>query len=185
MRWPAWCCAPSPTSTGPLGWSASRRCWWGCSGSGPGTPTRLEATGPLGHALNLAVFLVLYLLEPTSDAALIFYGASLWLAALWGYAGCEVLAASNWLLGRDDQVGCALFCPSTSGNTTEAAGGQPRLPCGRRRLSGARRWRWSSRGAVRSSRSCTSRTAPTTRAPWRWWSGSGPSSASTPSSAPP
>jgi hypothetical protein len=26
--------------------------------------------------------LVLYLLEPTSDAALIFYGASMWLAAL-------------------------------------------------------------------------------------------------------
>ena len=75
------------------------------------TPTRLEATGPVGHALNLAVFLVLYLAEPTSDAALIFYGASMWLAALRGYAGCEVLAVSNWLLDRDDQVGCALFWP--------------------------------------------------------------------------
>jgi hypothetical protein len=75
------------------------------------TPARLEATGPVGHALNLAVFLALYLAEPTSDAALIFYGASMWLAALRGYAGCEVLAASNWLLGRDDQVGCALFWP--------------------------------------------------------------------------
>ena len=32
------------------------------------TPTRLEATGPVGHAINLAVFLVLYLSEPTSDA---------------------------------------------------------------------------------------------------------------------
>jgi hypothetical protein len=58
-----------------------------------------------------AVFLVLYLLEPTSDAALLFYGASMWLASVRGYAGCEVLAASNWLLGRDDQVGCALFWP--------------------------------------------------------------------------
>jgi hypothetical protein len=38
-------------------------------------------------------------------------GASMWLAALRGYAGCEVLAASNWLLGRDDQVGCAVFWP--------------------------------------------------------------------------
>lgn len=75
------------------------------------TSTRLEATGPVGHVLNLAVFLVLYLLEPTSDAALIFYGASMWLAALRGYAGCESLAVSNWLLGRDDQVGCALFWP--------------------------------------------------------------------------
>jgi hypothetical protein len=75
------------------------------------TPTRLEATGPVGHALNLAGFLALYLAEPTSDAALIFYGASMWLAVLRGYAGCEVLAVSNWLLGRDDQVGCALFWP--------------------------------------------------------------------------
>ena len=75
------------------------------------SPTRLEATGPVGHALNLALFLALYLLEPTSDAALLFYGASMWLAALWGYAGCEVLAAPNWLLRRDDQVGCAVFWP--------------------------------------------------------------------------
>jgi hypothetical protein len=69
------------------------------------TPTRLEATGPVGHAVNLAVFLALFLSEPTSDATLLFYGASMWLAALRGYAGCEVLAVSNWLLGRDDQVG--------------------------------------------------------------------------------
>jgi hypothetical protein len=75
------------------------------------TPTPLRATGPVAHALNLAVFLVLYLLEPTSDAALLFYGASMWLAAARGDAGCEVLAVSNWLLGRDDQVGCALFWP--------------------------------------------------------------------------
>jgi hypothetical protein len=75
------------------------------------TPTPLRATGPVAHALNLAVFLVLYLVEPTSDAALLFYGASMLLAAVRGYAGCEVLAVSNWLLGRDDQIGCALFWP--------------------------------------------------------------------------
>ena len=62
-------------------------------------------------ALNVAVFVVLYLLEPTSDAALLFYGASMWLAAARGYAGCEVLAVSNWLLRRDDQIGCAVFWP--------------------------------------------------------------------------
>jgi hypothetical protein len=33
------------------------------------------------------------------------------LAALRGYAGCEVLAVSNWLLRRDDQVGCVVFWP--------------------------------------------------------------------------
>jgi hypothetical protein len=75
------------------------------------TPTPLQATGPAGHALNLAVFLALYLWEVTSDAALLFYGASMLLAALRGYAGCEVLAVSNWLLRRDDQVGCAVFWP--------------------------------------------------------------------------
>jgi hypothetical protein len=31
------------------------------------------------------------------------------LAAARGYAGCEVLAVFNWLLRRDDQVGCVLF----------------------------------------------------------------------------
>lgn len=78
----------------------------------------LRATGPGGHALNCAVFLALYLtpsyapaLSVTSDAALVFYGASMLLAAARGYAGCEVLAVSNWLLRRDDQVGCLLFAP--------------------------------------------------------------------------
>jgi hypothetical protein len=75
------------------------------------TPTQVRATGPIAHLLSLAVFLALYLLELTSDATLIFYGASMLLAALRGYAGCEVLAVSNWLLRRDDQVGCALFWP--------------------------------------------------------------------------
>ncbi len=79
---------------------------------------RLQATGPLGHALNPAVFLALYLapwyapaLWFASDAALVFYGTSMVLAALRGYAGCEVLAVSNWLLGRNDQVGCVVFSP--------------------------------------------------------------------------
>jgi hypothetical protein len=75
------------------------------------TATPLLATGPLAHVLNLLVFLALYLAEATSDAALVFYGASMLLAAVRGYAGCEVLAVPNWLLGRDDQVGCAVFLP--------------------------------------------------------------------------
>jgi hypothetical protein len=59
----------------------------------------------LGFALNAAIFLALYLtpfyapaLAFTSDAALIFYGISMLLAALRGYGGCELLAISNWLL---------------------------------------------------------------------------------------
>ncbi len=68
----------------------------------PTRVTRICATASLLLALALAF---------TSDAALLFYGASMLLAALRGYAGCEVLAVSNWLLGRDDQIGCAVFLP--------------------------------------------------------------------------
>ena len=87
-------------------------------------PGPLRATGPLGHAVNVAVFLALYLtwwyapaVAVLSDAALIFYGASMLLAALRGYAGCEVLAVSNALLRRDDQIGCAPFWPIDAAET--------------------------------------------------------------------
>ena len=82
------------------------------------TSAPLRVTGPIGHLVNAAIFLALYLtpwyfppLTFTSDAALYFYGAAMLLAAVRGYAGCEVLAVSNWLLRRDDQVGCVLFGP--------------------------------------------------------------------------
>jgi hypothetical protein len=82
------------------------------------TPAPLRAIGPVGHAVNLAVFLGLYLtwwyapaVDVLSDAALLFYGGSMLVAAVRGYAGCEVLAVSNWLLHRDDQIGCAPFWP--------------------------------------------------------------------------
>lgn len=78
----------------------------------------LRATGLVGYLVNAAIFLALYLtpwyfqpLAFTSDAVVYFYGASMLLAAVRGYAGCEVLAVSNWLLGRDDQVGCVVFLP--------------------------------------------------------------------------
>ncbi|MPZ61382.1 MAG: hypothetical protein GEU93_08805 [Propionibacteriales bacterium] len=83
------------------------------------SPDRLVAlSGPVGHPFTAAVFLVLYgttwYAPPigfVSDAALLFYGGSMLLSAYRGYAGCEVLAISNWLLRRDDQVGCVLFDP--------------------------------------------------------------------------
>jgi hypothetical protein len=80
--------------------------------------TRIRATGPMAHMVNIAVFFALYFtpdyapaLSVTSDAALLFYGASMLVAAARGYAGCEVLAVSNWVLARDDQVGCLVFAP--------------------------------------------------------------------------
>jgi hypothetical protein len=107
---------PAPWALGLLGFPAVLLGWqWLRTRFAPG---RLHATGPLAHVLNVAIFLALYLtpwyapaLAVTSDAALIFYGTSMLLAALRGYAGCEVLAVPNWLLGRDDQVGCLLFAP--------------------------------------------------------------------------
>jgi len=72
----------------------------------------------LGDLVYIAVFVALYLtpsyapaLSVTSDAALLFYGTSMLVAAVRGYVGCEVLAVSNWVLRRDDQIGCMLFWP--------------------------------------------------------------------------
>jgi hypothetical protein len=74
-------------------------------------PGRLTATGAAGHCTPLVAFLALYAFEPTSDAALLFFGGSMMLAAARGNGGCEVVAFSNWVLGRDDEVGCLVFRP--------------------------------------------------------------------------
>lgn len=80
-------------------------------------PGRLEATGPLPTTINIAVFALLVstasipAISFVGFAAMVFYGASLLLAALRGYAGCEVLATSNWFLRRDDQIGCLVLSP--------------------------------------------------------------------------
>ncbi len=81
-------------------------------------PARFQATGPLATALNMLIFFALVLtpwyaqpLSFTSGAALVFYGASMLIAAVRGYGGCEVLAVSNWVLRRDDQVGCMVLSP--------------------------------------------------------------------------
>jgi hypothetical protein len=80
-------------------------------------PSRFDETGPLATMVNILVFAILVAtarvpaISYIGFAALIFYGASMLLAALRGYAGCEVLAASNWLLRRDDQIGCLVLSP--------------------------------------------------------------------------
>jgi hypothetical protein len=81
-------------------------------------PEPFQYTSPLSFGVNAAIFFVLWLtwwyapaLRITSDAALTFYGMSMLAAALLGYDGCEVLAISNAVLRRNDQIGCALFFP--------------------------------------------------------------------------
>jgi hypothetical protein len=78
---------------------------------------RLEQTGPLPTTLNILVFALLVATASVPAisfigfAAFVFYGASMLLAAARGYGGCEVLAMSNWLLRRDDQIGCLVLSP--------------------------------------------------------------------------
>ena len=74
----------------------------------PGRPT---ATGAAGLCAPPFAFLALYAIEPTSDAAVRLFGASMLLAAARGSAGCEVVAFSNGVLGREDEVGCLVFEP--------------------------------------------------------------------------
>ena len=75
------------------------------------TRAQLRETGSLATWVNCAALAGLLLAWPTRNATLIFLGASMLLAALRGYGGCESLAVSNWLLRRDDQVGCLLLSP--------------------------------------------------------------------------
>ena len=71
----------------------------------------LQATGPVGHLVNCLVLGVLLVVPATRDATVLWLAGSMLLAAWRGYAGCESLAVSNWLLRRDDQVGCVVFAP--------------------------------------------------------------------------
>jgi len=76
-----------------------------------GTSAPIRATGFLGLCSTTGVLGALFAVPFTGDAAALFLGSALLLAAIRGYAGCEVTAISNWLLRRDDQVGCLVFSP--------------------------------------------------------------------------
>ena len=72
-------------------------------------PAPLRLYGNLGHCLNWGVGILAF--SFATQAALLFYGASIMLAFVRGYAGCEIFAISNWLRRRDDQIVCPLFSP--------------------------------------------------------------------------
>ena len=79
-------------------------------------PSKLRSNGPIASTINIIIFFYFLLWTPPSisfmrDAVLLFYGVSMLIAAIRGYAGCESLAISNWLLKRDDQLGCLFFSP--------------------------------------------------------------------------
>ncbi len=69
----------------------------------------LRLFGSLGHCLNWVIGIAAFVLLLVP--ALLFYGASMLLAAVRGYGGCELFAASNRLFKRDDQIACPVFTP--------------------------------------------------------------------------
>ena len=75
------------------------------------TDTDLQVTDPVAHCINIVAFVVLASVDVNRSGLFVFYGLSALVAAARGSAGCEVTAISNWLLGRNDQVGCVLFTP--------------------------------------------------------------------------
>jgi hypothetical protein len=71
----------------------------------------IRFAGPAGVALNCAVIVALLANPYTAAAAELFYGTTLVIAAWRAQPGCEATVISNWLLGRDDQIGCPIFSP--------------------------------------------------------------------------
>ena len=97
--------------------------WFAC------TTRELDASDrPVGHLPELSGRGGVAGAVRTDPAALVWLGVSMLLAAWRGYAGCESLAISNWLLRRDDQVSCVVFWPldevetRMAGNTTARLG---------------------------------------------------------------
>jgi len=75
------------------------------------TRSRLDQTGIVPVLINFLVFVALLIFEPTRGATFVFLGSAPLFAAARGAGGCEIVAVSNWLLRRDDQIGCPLFWP--------------------------------------------------------------------------
>jgi hypothetical protein len=71
----------------------------------------LRWTGQTATALNCVVIIGLVINPYTGRGAELFYGATLLVAAWRGQPGCEATVLSNWILRRDDQVGCPVFTP--------------------------------------------------------------------------
>lgn len=74
-------------------------------------PSPLRLTGPLGTGINCLVIVGLAANNITGPTVELFYGATLLLAAWRALPGCEATVISNWVLHRDDQIGCPLFSP--------------------------------------------------------------------------
>jgi hypothetical protein len=70
---------------------------------GADMPCRARRIGPVGTVVRTLGGLGLIY---TAGGAILFYGASMLVAAWMGQPGCETTVVSNLVLRRDDQVGC-------------------------------------------------------------------------------
>jgi hypothetical protein len=86
--------------------------------AGLAAPLARRTPAPGCVLLCAMVLLNAALVAPTSAngnvTIWVWLGASMLVAAVRGYAGCEVLAIPNLLTGRRSQVGCPLFTPIDS-----------------------------------------------------------------------
>ena len=86
----------------------------------------LRFYGARGHSLNFLIWAVAWSLAPVPTA--LFGGVTQILAGARGYAGCELLAVSNWLRSRDDQIACPVHS-SIDAWEVKAKGRQPQEAC--------------------------------------------------------
>ncbi len=68
-------------------------------------------TGRGGTTANCLLLVALGVNPYTAGGAVLFYGATLLIAAWRGHPGCEATVVSNTIFGRADQLGCPLFSP--------------------------------------------------------------------------
>lgn len=68
-------------------------------------------TGSCGTLLNCAAIVALLANHRTQAGTELFYSATLLAAAWRGQPGCEATVISNWILRREDQLGCPIFSP--------------------------------------------------------------------------
>ena len=71
----------------------------------------LRFTGPAEHTINCAAIVALLVNPYTGEAVSLFYAVTLLVAAWRRQPGCEITVLPNWILRRDDQVGCPVFAP--------------------------------------------------------------------------
>jgi hypothetical protein len=77
----------------------------------------------VGVVVSIVLGVALLGPDPTRPVGLLFGAVSLLVAGIRGYGGCEITAIGNWLLRRDDQVGCVVLSPVDVAERRIQAGG--------------------------------------------------------------